>query len=194
LVKTSILSKAGSTPDSGLMNHESTQEGSTQMARILIVEDEVSLRHVITLNLVRRGHTVAEADSVASADEALVAWKYAFDVMLLDIYLPDQTGWCVLRHLPSAQQESSVIRARPTPRVIVMTAVQPAQSRLDEFRPAAVLLKPFPLQALLRLIERVLALPADDTVHHLGDVSTGDEELDTEVWPGAPPFPAPRVG
>ena len=37
-----------------------------------------------------------------------------------------------------------------------MTAVRPAQSRIDAFHPDAVLLKPFPIEALLRLVERVL--------------------------------------
>jgi DNA-binding response OmpR family regulator len=46
--------------------------------------------------------------------------------------------------------------SKSKPHVIVMTAVPPQQSRLDEFHPAAVLLKPFPITALLQLIERVL--------------------------------------
>lgn len=135
------------------------------MARILIVEDELALRRIITLNLVRRGYTVAEADSVVTADEACAASAEPFDVILLDINLPDQTGWDVLRNLqecgPTASASSAptdplrtVYRSRP--QVIVMTAVRPQQSRLDEFHPAAVLLKPFPIGALLQLIERVL--------------------------------------
>jgi DNA-binding response OmpR family regulator len=135
------------------------------VARILIVEDELALRRVITLNLARRGYTVAEADSVVTADEACAASEEPFDVILLDINLPDQTGWDVLRNLqecgPSAPEKSLPTHSdhhlyRSEPRVIVMTAVRPQQSRLEEFHPAAVLLKPFPIGALLQLIERVL--------------------------------------
>ena len=92
-----------------------------------------------------------------------------FDLILLDINLPDQTGWDVLRHLEKCGPVRSVgstgehrQKASPEklhefrPRVIVITAVRPQQSRLDEFQPAAVLLKPFPIAALLQLIERVL--------------------------------------
>jgi DNA-binding response OmpR family regulator len=135
------------------------------VARILIVEDELALRRVITLNLVRRGYTVAEADTVVTADEACAASEEPFDLILLDINLPDQTGWDVLRNLQECGTSASAssapadplrTRYRSAPQVIVMTAVRPQQSRLDEFYPAAVLLKPFPIAALLQLIERVL--------------------------------------
>ncbi len=118
------------------------------MARVLVVEDEVLLRRIITLNLARRGYTVAEAESVATAQEALEASATPFDLILLDVNLPDQTGWDLLRC-------SKINHA--TPQVIVLTAVPPAHSRIEEFHPCAVLLKPFPMDALLRLIERVLA-------------------------------------
>ncbi len=133
------------------------------MAHILIVEDEDALRRIITLNLARRGFSVAEADSVATADEAIAASPRPFDLILLDINLPDQTGWDVLRHLQPASSATSA----PLPRVIVITAVRPAQSRIEQFQPAAVLLKPFPLRALFALIDRVLAQPGNQ--QNLGD-------------------------
>jgi DNA-binding response OmpR family regulator len=154
------------------------------VARILIVEDELALRRVITLNLVRRGYTVAEADSVITADEACAASEEPFDVILLDINLPDQTGWDVLRNLqecgPSASTSNSPSDSPRTsyksaPQVIVMTAVRPQQSRLDEFHPAAVLLKPFPIAALLQLIERVLEhTPAEQGERD--DIGEGSED------------------
>lgn len=119
-----------------------------QMARILIVEDEAPLRHIFVRNLERRGHRVIEAVSAAEAGTALRVEKEKCDLILLDINLPDATGWDVLRQMS--------IGARATPKVIVMTALRPAQSRLAAFQPDAVLLKPFPIGALLRLVERVL--------------------------------------
>ena len=146
------------------------------MARVLIVEDEHPLRRIITLNLARRGYEVAEADSVATAEEALAAWNADFDVILLDINLPDQTGWDVLRHLLSAASQAppSDRPVKKMPKVIVMTAVRPPQARIEEFHPDAVLVKPFPLQALLRLVERVLAsAPAEEEMGESG--ATGGE-------------------
>ena len=63
------------------------------MARILVVEDEAPLRRIMVLNLVRRGHTLIEAESVAAAQEALVAFGGQFDLILLDLNLPDRAGW-----------------------------------------------------------------------------------------------------
>lgn len=123
------------------------------MASVLIVEDEEPLRRNLTLYLARRGHTVAEADNVETAIEALEAFAAPFDVILLDINLPDGTGWDVLRYLHERTDEPMAQQ----PRVIVTTAVRPAHCRLDEFRPSALLLKPFPMDALLRLLDRVLA-------------------------------------
>lgn len=137
------------------------------MAHILVVEDEASLRRIIALNLVRRGHTVIEADSVATAQEALAAFAQRFDLILLDLNLPDHTGWDVLRSLElGAQNHHYVGMSSRQPLVIIITAVRPVRSRLEAFHPAAVLLKPFPIEALLRLIQRVLGTPpaelADD--------------------------------
>ena len=128
------------------------------MARILVVEDEAPLRRIILLNLVRRGHSVIEAESVAAAQEAMAAFAQQFDLMLLDLNLPDRTGWDLLRSLEQTgrSDQHGEGQASRQPRVIVITAVRPVRSRLEEFHPEAVLLKPFPIEALLRLIQRVL--------------------------------------
>jgi CheY-like chemotaxis protein len=133
------------------------------MARILVVEDEAPLRRILALNLVRRGHTVIEAESAVTAQEALAAFHSQFDLILLDLNLPDQTGWDVLRSMKRPGDQPHQEQGEPSrwPSVIVITAGRPARSRLEEFHPAAMLLKPFPIEALLRLIQRVLgAVPA----------------------------------
>lgn len=182
-----------------------------QMATVLIVEDEDQLRRTLTLYLAHRGFTVAEADTVETAIEALQAFTTPFDAILLDINLSDGTGWDVLRYLQahelagggSATTLSEEAQWQPRPRVIVMTAVRPAQCRLDEFRPAALLLKPFPIDVLMRLLDRVLArqpyaeaphspesaqrragstsaLDAHSPPAHEADVPLDDGELDVE--------------
>lgn len=124
---------------------ECIRESQTHMSRVLLIEDEEPLRRILVRNLARRGHIVTEAASAAAAIAALRAGG-RFDVLLLDVNLPDQTGWDVLRAMQGAAM----------PPVIVLTALRPAQSRLDTFRPAAVLLKPFPIEAFLHLVDRVL--------------------------------------
>jgi CheY-like chemotaxis protein len=130
------------------------------MENVLIVEDENPLRRILTLNLARRGYNVVEADTGEAALDAVraaVAGAIPFDLILLDINLPDQSGWDVLRRM----REDPELATQSPPAVIVMTAVRPQDKRIAEFHPDAVLLKPFPIEALLRLSERVLAqLPA----------------------------------
>jgi DNA-binding response OmpR family regulator len=118
------------------------------MPRVLLVEDEEPLRRILARNLARRGYQVTEAGSAAEAIALLRAGE-PFEALLLDVNLPDQTGWDVLRALDGVE----------IPPVIVLTAVRPVRQRLDEFHPAAVLLKPFPVDALVRLVGRVTGSP-----------------------------------
>jgi DNA-binding response OmpR family regulator len=110
-------------------------------SRVLIVEDEATLRRIIAINLSSRGLLVSEAET-AEAAVAAVAQERP-DLILLDINLPDRTGWDVLREL--RRRETEV----PT---IVISAVRANPSRLAEFHPMAYLPKPFPIEALLRLV------------------------------------------
>ena len=108
---------------------------------VLLVEDEITFRSVIARNLSGRGLLVRE---VGTADEAVeVSTAHRPDLMLLDINLPDHTGWDVMRELHRLGIDV------PT---IVVSAVRVSQSRLEEFHPMAYLPKPFPLEALLRLV------------------------------------------
>lgn len=128
-----------------------TNEAAYQ--RILLVEDEAMLRRVIARNLRGRGFAVREAE--LANDAIAMALVQAPDLMLLDINLPDRTGWDVLREL---RQRGLTI---PT---IIVSAVRVSQSRLDEFHPLAYLPKPFPLEALLRIVSQGRqSAAADDT-------------------------------
>jgi two-component system OmpR family response regulator len=104
--------------------------------QVLLVEDEAPLRLVIARNLTSRGLEVREAAKVVDALEALNT--AVPDLILLDLNLPDRTGWDVLRDLRRRNLDV------PT---IVVSAVRGNQSRLDEFHPMAYLPKPFPLDA-----------------------------------------------
>src|SRR5262245_63204828 len=108
--------------------------------RVLVVEDEPVLRRTVARNLAARGIETVEAQTAAEAVGAALADRP--DLLLLDINLPDRTGWDVLRALRQRRVEV------PT---IVVSAVRITPDRLQEFRPLAYLPKPFPLDALLEL-------------------------------------------
>ena len=121
-----------------------------KVSRVLVVEDDPQLRRIITSNLTARGHAVRQAADAAQALDALTTEHP--DLLILDINLPDRTGWDVLReaHLPDEV------------RVLMLTAVPVSPRRLTEFRPVAYLPKPFPLEALLRLAETSSRTVSDD--------------------------------
>lgn len=108
---------------------------------VLLVEDDASLCEVIGRNLSRRGLEVRTVASVNDAIRAVARMRP--DLLLLDINLPDRSGWELLRALHSQGIEI------PT---IVISAARCAPERLEEFQPLAFLPKPFPLDALLRLV------------------------------------------
>jgi DNA-binding response OmpR family regulator len=120
---------------------------------VLIVEDEATLRRVIATNLRARGHDVAEVETAAQALARLAASPP--DLMLLDINLPDRSGWDVLRELRDR---------RVTVPTVIISAVHVTPARLAEFHPLAYLPKPFPLDALLRLVEGEGATKKEEAV------------------------------
>jgi CheY-like chemotaxis protein len=116
-------------------------DAPSAVSRVLVVEDEAPLRMIIRRNLEHRGVTVSEARTAAEALAALEDGELP-DLLLLDINLPDRTGWDVLRELHANGR---------SPRTIVVSAVRIPPEKLREFAVDAYLPKPFPIEALVRI-------------------------------------------
>ncbi len=110
--------------------------------KVLLVEDDAPLADVIARNLRARGHLLAVT---STAEEAVLAMAESWpDAVVLDVNLPDLTGWDVLRGLSAAD------RRRLS--VIVISAAPISEKRVVEFQPLRHLQKPFPIEALVRLL------------------------------------------
>ena len=136
-------------------NYYAGGERRFNVPHVLLVEDEPQLRRIMTLNLVYDGCSVAEADSVETAFDLYTAASeagYPFDVIVLETHLPDRCGWDLLRLLRARQVAGSSGAAIPP--LIVISPLPVTPGRVAEFAPTTTLLKPFPIEALLRLVAR----------------------------------------
>lgn len=118
--------------------------------RVFLVEDDDGIRTALAKVLGAHGHDVTEITGVAEACSLLATRPV--DVVVVDINLPDAPGWEVLQCLRQPETVSHGARA------IVMSAVPPSSERIRELHPDGVLLKPFPVKSLLRLVS---ASPVD---------------------------------
>jgi DNA-binding response OmpR family regulator len=116
----------------------------TANRRILIVDDDRALRHVLAELLKAAGHTVDQTpdgrDALSRVDSDL------YDIVLLDIGLPGVNGLDVLAHARAA--------AKP-PIVIVMTADDTPETLLGAVRRHAYryLRKPFAPSAIVEVVD-----------------------------------------
>ncbi|OKZ13010.1 MAG: DNA-binding response regulator [Bacteroides sp. 43_108] len=75
--------------------------------KILVIEDEPSLREIIVRSLTAERYVVEEAKDYISAEDKLCVYDY--DCILLDIMLPDGNGLKLLEQLKADGKQSGVI-------------------------------------------------------------------------------------
>ncbi len=117
------------------------------MAKILVVDDELSLRQMLTIFLRKEDHDVTTANNGLQALELLQSAP--FDLVLTDVRMPRMGGLDLL----------DVIRERDIPvQVIVMTAYSTTETALDAMRKGAYdyVVKPMKLDELRILVEKCL--------------------------------------
>ncbi|RJP19201.1 MAG: sigma-54-dependent Fis family transcriptional regulator [Deltaproteobacteria bacterium] len=117
--------------------------------RILIVEDDPGLRFTMTDALEGNGFSVTGTDNGAEAIRRLL--DETFDVVVTDLRLPGKDGMEVLR---AARGNT------PPPSVVVMTGYGSVESAVAAMKSGAedYLAKPFPVEALLLLLGKILRL------------------------------------
>ena len=67
------------------------------MATVLVIEDGAAMRHVYSAALKKAGHDVLEADG--GGEGLALAAKKKPDAIVLDLVMPDLSGWDVIRRL-----------------------------------------------------------------------------------------------
>ena len=112
---------------------------------VLVVDDEPLIRWSVTETLADLGLDVEQADSAASALQAVTTTALPFDVVVLDLRLPDMHDLSLL---------ATIRQLLPTTPVVLMTAFGTPEIMADarNLGVSAVLNKPFELGDLGRVV------------------------------------------
>ena len=111
--------------------------------RVLVVDDDESIREFVAMALSSEGHQVMTAPHGAAALEVIAVSPP--DVILLDMKMPVMDGWELARRY----------REMPGPHapIVVVTAAADAASRAAEVAADGHLPKPFDLDDLFRIVD-----------------------------------------
>lgn len=126
------------------------------MATILVVDDEVGIRALLSEILTDEGHAIELAENAAQA--RAVRERLRPDLVLLDIWMPDVDGISLLK-------EWGATGALNMP-VVMMSGHGTIDTAVEatKFGAMAFLEKPITLQKLLRAVDQALVKPAAPTV------------------------------
>src|SRR5690606_15816501 len=125
------------------------------MARILVVDDEIGIRELLSEILYDEGHSVEVAENAAQAREARLRARP--DLVLLDIWMPDTDGVSLLKEWAA--------RGLLDMPVIMMSGHATVDTAMEATRIGAVdfLEKPIAMQKLLEAVasglERTVVVP-----------------------------------
>lgn len=143
--------------------------------RCLLVEDYTPLRLTLTECLEEEGYAV---DSTETGDEGLwFATNHSYDVIVLDLMLPQIDGLCILRKIRAMQDKTPVL---------VISARDSVESRIEGLDAGAddYLVKPF---ALAEMEARIRAVIRRKYERASSRIRIGDLLLDAgtrKVWRG----------
>jgi len=134
-------------------------ERSVPDGPILLVDDDDVFVDLVQRHLEAHGYVVATAGSVEAARELLRSGSRP-RLLILDINLPDESGWSLLR--------DGSLAGAGSPPVVIMSGTQIRPERLREFHVAGYLPKPVSMTLLTSCVDRFInepgaAAPADSS-------------------------------
>jgi two-component system, NtrC family, response regulator PilR len=146
-------------------------------SRLLVVDDEPDLRTLYELALVREGHDVDAAGSLAEARELLASRRYS--VVITDMRLPDGQGLELLRQLEA--------EGRPE-KTLVITAYGSAENAVEALKAGAFdyLTKPVDLRQFRSVVAGALASPVPAGVAVRGRAAGPGPASDAQASADAP--------
>ncbi len=114
---------------------------------ILLIDDDREITSLIRRNLEDKGTQVVEA--ATGLDCMRILCEARVDLIVLDIRLPDFSGWAILSLLRLTES----LRHIP---VIVVSVEPPDTALIEQFRPDDYIQKPFDIRDLLARVRKVI--------------------------------------
>lgn len=142
--------------------------------KILIIEDEPSLREIMSRVLRQEGYVVESAATYLEADSKVAG--YSYDCILLDVMLPDGNGLKLLEHIRKLGKRENVIIV--SARDSLEDKVYGLENGADDYLP-----KPFHTAELVARVKSVLrrGRTAGELSLKLGNVVLKPESRVVEV-------------
>jgi two-component system, chemotaxis family, chemotaxis protein CheY len=122
-----------------------TNPAGERKRRVLVADDDESIRRLVVRMLERAGFDAAEASDGQDAIEQLDAER--FDALVLDLMMPRVDGFGVVDHLAGTQP-------RMMERTVVITAFPPKAARERLHHLCGIVSKPFDTRELIQLVEQ----------------------------------------
>ena len=149
-----------------------SEAGGGRPARVLVVDDEASIRALLSATLRLTGFEVRVASGGREAMTA--AAEFAPDLVVLDVMMPDLDGFAVAQNLRSSGQ--------PVP-VLFLTARDSVEDRISGLTVGAddYVAKPFSLEEVVLRIRAILrrskgeAHPSPDAVLRYADLELDED-------------------
>lgn len=117
---------------------------------VLLVDDDEAFVDLVSRQLVAHGYQLATAGSVG-ATRRILATGLRPALLILDINLPDDSGWSLLR--------DGSLAAAGSPPVVIMSGTQIRPERLREYGVAGYLPKPVSMALLMSCVNRLINEP-----------------------------------
>jgi two-component system, chemotaxis family, chemotaxis protein CheY len=119
------------------------------MAKVLIIDDSITMRQMVAFTLEKAGHEVHSAESGIAALK--ITDKERFDLFITDLNMPGMNGLELIKELRMRQAS----RSKP---ILVLTTEADAEKKAAGRAAGATgwIVKPFDPNALLAVLPRVL--------------------------------------
>lgn len=116
---------------------------------VLVVDDDRAMGNLIRRNLEDKDTQVVEA--ATGLDCIRILHEARVDLIVLDLRLPDFSGWGILSLLRLTEPLCHIP-------VIVVTVEPPDTTLIEQFRPDDYIQKPFDMRDLLVRVRKVISL------------------------------------